>query len=56
MSESLEILRIVKENSSSHAEWQNANDLDKEFMKSSLREDFLLPKSKNKYEDINSLW
>lgn len=46
MSQSLEILRIVKENSACHEEWRNSNKLDEEFMKDSLREEFLLPTSK----------
>ena len=45
MPENVGIRKIVKENCACHEKWQNSKDLDIEFMKTSLRQDFILPKS-----------
>ena len=44
-SDSVEIVRLVKENGASHVEWEKVKNLDAKFMKQSLREDFFIPKS-----------
>ena len=44
--ESVEIIRLVKENDASQVEWEKAKNLDAKFMKQSLREDYFIPKSK----------
>jgi hypothetical protein len=43
---SVEINRLVQENLGCHEEWGKVKLLDEKFMKSSRREDFILPTSK----------
>lgn len=50
--DSVEIIRVVKENAASLTEWEKAKNLDAKFMKQSLREDFHIPKSKK--EELHS--
>lgn len=43
---SVEINRLVKENSACHEEWEKSKQFDAKFMKTSRRDDFILPTSK----------
>ena len=43
---SVEINQLIKENSTCQEEWEKAKQLDVKFMKTSRREDFILPTSK----------
>ena len=45
-SDCVEIVRIVKSNEKSFEELKKAEELDLKFMENSLRNDFILPKSK----------
>lgn len=40
------INQLVKENGASQVEWEKAKEMDKKFLKQSLRNDFFIPKSK----------
>lgn len=49
-SDSVDIIRLVNENSTCQTEWNRAKSLDLKFMKESRRKDFNLPKSKQRIE------
>ena len=45
-SNSVEIMRLVKEKGACQIQWEMARKLDSKFMKQSVRDDFFIPKSK----------